>query len=171
MNQFVTIFVSAGAGLISGVILHWLRIRLDPSARLVWAVTHQAAFPIESPNRIAVTRTVLIANGGRAAAEDVEIVYAFRPQLFIVQPPRQFTDVPLANSHTVRFAHLGPRQQLAIAELAVVDMKGELPLIVDVRCRGFPARQVPALPQRVFPLWIRVIFAGRRQSVPRRSSV
>ena len=39
-------------------------------------------------------------------------------------------------------------------------MKGELPLIVDVRCRGFPARQVPALPQRVFPLWIRVIFAG-----------
>ena len=72
MNQFVTIFVSAGAGLISGVILHWLRIRLDPSARLVWAVTHQAAFPIESPNRIAVTRTVLIANGGRAAAEDVE---------------------------------------------------------------------------------------------------
>jgi hypothetical protein len=157
MQTLDSYFVVAGLGLISGVALHWIKLRLDPTARVMWGSVHGFAFAINPKEQTAaITRTLVVSNNGRATAEEVEIVFAFKPALYQIYPLRQIVESTLQNgAFSIRTPHLGPKERFYLEMLTVGRVPGtELPNVIGVRSKAGDAREVPIMPLRVFPNWI-----------------
>jgi hypothetical protein len=155
-GYIATIVVSV----IAGAILYRLKQRLDPTAKLYWAHTHAFAFG-PSPQILITTRSVLIENNGRAAAEGVEVIHTGRPQHFQIYPPRQHTETTLPDGHhVIVLGKLAPKERVTL-ELLAVAPPGQavgLPVTVMVRGDGILSMHVPVGPQRVFPRWLQRIL-------------
>ena len=159
MDEITSYLVTAGLGIAAGAVLYRLQQTLDPTARLYWAETHGFAF---SAGAVAVTtRTILIENGGRAPAKDVEITHVGKPQHFQLYPPRPHTDSMLADGHhVISIGTLAPKEAVAVELLAVAQGQGAmLAHTLQVRGNGIAALKVPAAPQRVWPRWMKKVAA------------
>ncbi|WP_455176908.1 hypothetical protein [Azospirillum melinis] len=86
-KELIVAMLSFASSIIVGLIVP----RLQPKASIRYSVKHAFNFFVEAANNnqsfIVQTRSVLITNNGRGTAKDVEIVLAFRPDMFKVWPP------------------------------------------------------------------------------------
>jgi hypothetical protein len=160
---------------------------VTPRGRVKWAVTHQYTFltranppqppPTQQPAPPATgtqvvpaataqlaqpllvfTRTIWVQNVGRAAVDDVEIIFSNRPHHFEVWPQRLYReDNNPAGNLAIRLNGLNPREWVTITMLNVAV---QLPLVTNVRWKGGVATEAPMAPQQVFPRLVRLLVAG-----------
>lgn len=155
--EIVAVFLTAVVGLIARIV--------QPSARVVWGTSHGFTFslPIQdavtstTTTTLVHTGTVFVQNTGRKTAEDIEVVFNYRPQHFQVWPSLNYNTAENPEHHfTIKITTLGPRESTTIELLSV---SINLPDPLRVRSPLGEAKRVPIAPMRVWPGWFnRTIF-------------
>ncbi|MDR9777379.1 hypothetical protein RJJ65_33030 [Rhizobium hidalgonense] len=127
--------------------------------RLRWANRHQHSFllPNAGPNGTQLlinTREIWVTNTGRAAVEDIEIVFNWEPQHFEIWNPREYSQAHLLNGRfSLKVPTLAGKEFFSVALLSTAP----LPEIVNVRSKNSIAKPFMLLPTRQFPTWFNVI--------------
>jgi hypothetical protein len=148
--------------------LAWLQRLLQAKVKLRWSIPHQwyfaiptgtappvASAPGSAPSNLVKTQTLLIGNFGRAAATNVEVFLAFRPQHFDVWPLRSFEEVARPNlQFALRFGTLAPKEVFQIEMITA----GELPVLGGVRSDAGEGKSANFRIQPVAPRWITVLL-------------
>ena len=110
---------------------------------LVWASPEMHEFVVrpnrkanEDPNGKALnvtTASLYVQNTGKETANNIELVFANRPQYFNIRPLRHYKEVnvPESPSYAMHFATLSPNESIHI-ELLGVDSR--LPMVQTLRC-------------------------------------
>lgn len=127
--------------------------------RLRWANRHNHSFllPNAGPNGTQLlvnTQEIWVTNSGRAAVEDIEIVFNWEPQHFEIWNPREFTQAHLPNGRfSLKIPTLAGKEFFSVALLSTMP----LPEIINVRSKTSTAKPFTLLPTRQFPTWFNVI--------------
>lgn len=119
--------------------------------KVVWSTTANTSNLVpqqEGPALHIQTRTLFFQNLGRAMAEELEIVFNFKPAHLERWPHLPIsTQMQEDQRFVVTVARLNPRETMTLSLMAV---NGDFPSISVVRCKGFPARAIAMAPMRVF---------------------
>lgn len=125
-------------------------------SKLLWAVSHQhfyrmprlddgGSFPV-------ITQQIWFQNAGRLPAEDIEIVFNWKPQHLEIWPPRSYQSGALPDG---RFGITVPYLTGAeVMTVSMIDTIREMPVIVSVRSKSGLGNMVAMAPQRVWPGWM-----------------
>jgi hypothetical protein len=107
--------------------------------------------------------SVFVHNGGREVADEIEIVFNWKPQHLNVWPQRQYSQTTNPESRFImKLESLGPKEFLGIDLLSV---DAELPELIQVRSRYGVGRRINMVPQELQPKWkiitaLFLFFAG-----------
>jgi hypothetical protein len=133
-------------------------IWLSPKAKLVWWSPHLFRFDLVLPqgegnptvNASLYTHAITIQNIGRRAAEGIEIIHSRKPDLFRLQPARDFTEsTNPQGSHVLHLNTLGPKEWFTIEFLSYT-LQPETP---GIRSNAGMAQLIPIGFNRVLPRW------------------
>jgi hypothetical protein len=155
--------IAAVVAVFFGFLLNrYLRTR----ARLVHSVRHAFTFLLDEvpvadgaggpPHRPVVhTASISVTNLGREVAEDVEIVFNWRPQFINVWPSRYYGErIAPDKRYSITLEGLAPGEVFGVEILSI---NGPLPAVNTVRSQNSTSSQVPMMPQQVFPRWINLL--------------
>lgn len=136
--------------------------------KLVRGVRHSFVFLIPNPlldaNGVQIapkqtikTASIVVTNLGKKTANNVEVVFNWKPPFINIWPNRDFGEKELADHrYIVTFQSLSPGESVGFEILSINE---ELPQIVNTRCDEGVAKEVPLQSQRVFKKWQQQIFA------------
>lgn len=102
------------------------------------------------------TLNTWFVNGGNAVAEDVEIVFNWKPahmERFPHLPIKEETTFD--NRYVVTIPRLNPKEGVSFSLLS---LNQELPAITTVRCKGHAARRIQFVPQQQLPRWAQALI-------------
>lgn len=103
-------------------------------------------------------RTIWLWNGGRAMAEEVELLFNWKPQHMERFPQLKADESVFEdNRYLLTLERVNPREGVNFNFLS---FNAELPDLVHVRCKGFSAKAVPFINQRRFPAWVNFLVAA-----------
>jgi hypothetical protein len=150
--QIIAVILTA----LMAVIRHWLK----PKALVIWGTSHGFTFiipkeasPASGPFPVH-TGTVFVQNVGKGVAEDIEVVFNYRPQHFQLWPSLNY-DVAENPEHrfTIRIKNLGPREYTTVEMLSA---NVELPTTLRVRTPCGEAKSVMYAPMRLYSRWFNI---------------
>lgn len=142
-----------------------------PQPKLIWGVTRDSTLlvpwtpppsehdPVPAPRTLAHhVRSIWLWNGGRGMAEDVELLFNWRPPHMERFPQLKAEETTFPdNRFLLTLERVNPREGI---NFNLLSAGPELPLLIHVRCKGFPATEVTFINQRRFPNWINAIVAA-----------
>ena len=148
-------------------------------AKLHWATPHAFAFHVQeplldadgkviSPAQIAYTKSLTIANDGRATATKVELVFNWKPTCLNIWPPRHYEEFEEPdNRYTLIFDSLAPKEYIGCYLLSV---NTNLPDLVTARSDQCAGKEIFMYPQPIVANWKRrlavfLLFVGIAASV------
>jgi hypothetical protein len=155
--------VAFGLALLASLIQWSLRAK----PRLWWSVHSPRAFlhsykiprenqPPLDKNDIYNSSSFSLNNSGRATAQDVEIVFNWRPQLLNLWPQRLYTEHENPEGRfIIKIGTLGPKEFIGIDMLSC---NRDLPAIVQVRAAVGSTKNIAMYPQRIFPKWMNMLL-------------
>jgi hypothetical protein len=104
-----------------------------------------------------VTQDLWFHNIGRAAVEDIEIVFNWKPEHYEIWNPREHNNLTLPDGRfIVKIPTLTAKEFFSIS---LLDTK-ELPRVVNVRSKNSGAKEIPMIPMRLFPMWFNLGAMG-----------
>ena len=140
---------------------------LKPRAKLVWSITNSRAMSVQEQQvtadgsiqtvpGIVRTASIFLRNAGREAAENVEVVFNWRPPHINVWPQRDYsTNTNPDGRYILKFPDLASKEPIGLELLAV---NSALPDIIQIRStQQGSAKQIETSPQEIhskFVLWI-----------------
>lgn len=146
------------APLVLAILIAIIQRRLHPKAKVIWSDLHQFAFLVprtpapQDPNQatdfLVYTKTVLIQNLGKAAAEKVEIYLPFRPDNFQIFPTVIYSEHRNADRFFVITIDRLVKGELVMLEMLQVG--NELPDVARVRTGDHVGLEREMQWQRVF---------------------
>jgi hypothetical protein len=131
-------------------------------AKLIRGVRHSFTFLVDqplvdgngqqvSPTQTARTASVVIQNIGKKTANNVQIVFNWKPMCINTWPNRVYEEETLPDGRYARsYDTLSPQEFIGIEILSV---NAELPEMVNVRCDECVAIDVRMAPQQVAKPW------------------
>jgi len=129
----------------------WL---LRPNAKVVWGASHQFAFNVPQASggtMLIYTKTIFVRNLGRAAARDIEIHFAHKPEHLQIWPTFQYTVASNPEHYfMVVVSTLGPREYFSIE---VIQSVRDIPLVTRLRTVDGECKQIAMAPQQIFGRW------------------
>jgi hypothetical protein len=135
---------------------------LTAPGRVVWAVSHQHYYRVpmvaEDGTFPIVTQQVWFQNVGRAPVHGVEIVLNWNPQHFEIWSPRKFSQSVLPDGRLV--VSIPSLAGYEIFTLSMIDTFRDLPIVLNVRSEQGLGKQVPMMPQRIWPTWFLAILGA-----------
>lgn len=159
-------FVQTYAKEIFALLVPFIQWALNSSqrskAKLIMGIRHSHTFLVDQPRRdvdgtlLSPTQTVntasvMIHNGGKKTANNVQIVFNWEPMCINNWPNRDYEEKTLPDGRYVRtFNTLSPKEFVGFEILAV---NAQLPELVNVRCDECVAVKVPMAPQQLLPPW------------------
>lgn len=128
-----------------------LRVPFTPPA------TEEEPEPAQRTNAFYV-RNLWLWNGGRALAEDVELLFNWKPQHVERYPQLKAGETFFEDGrYLLTLERVNPREGV---NFSMLSLNVELPEAIHVRAKGFPARQVTFMNQRRFPAWLNFFIAA-----------
>lgn len=123
--------------------------------KLLWSVSHQHIYSmprLDDEGRFPVrTQQIWFRNAGRASIEAIEIILNWQPQHFEIWNPRQFSTTTLPDGRLViSLPNLSGQEGFT---LSLIDTFNDLPMVLNVRWKGGMGKNIPMMPQRVWPSW------------------
>jgi hypothetical protein len=104
-----------------------------------------------SPTQSVYTTSFVIRNSGRETAENVELVFNWKPQCINVWPSRHFDErVEHDNRYTMSFRSLAPKEDLGFELMSI---NHPLPILIVVRCDQCVAENIDMFPQPMAKPW------------------
>ncbi|MBN9437043.1 hypothetical protein [Bosea sp. (in: a-proteobacteria)] len=133
--------------------------------RIRWGVVHDLNYYItEEEKKVMVwTCQIVFINPSKSIAEDIEIVFNYRPLHLSVFPHLKYEISENPDRRiVVKIDKLNPKE---IVNIAMLNTHTELPHMTSVRFKGGIGKRIDLEPSRVFPVWIRgligfVMLAG-----------
>lgn len=173
-GTFLTTYPAVLAALITFVLtvsVQLVRGVFAPRPRLIWGVTNNNLFVVpfvplateevpNPPQQISsyYARNIWLQNVGSAVAEDVEVVWNWKPQHLERYPHFPATEHTQGdNRYVMTFARLNPREGV---NFGMLSLNAQHPDVTLLRCKGFSARQVPFSNQRRYANWVLLLVAG-----------
>ncbi|MDB5734393.1 MAG: hypothetical protein JWN16_1030 [Alphaproteobacteria bacterium] len=155
-NEIVAVIVAA---ILSGAGTMLMRLFVG-RGKIGWGISHQYVFTLQntppSPSLLVYTRQIWVQNIGRSVAEEIEIVFGFKPGHFEIWPQRQFNEIVTpSNSFILKFDNLNPREHFTIM---IMQTASDPPMVTNVRWKGGVGRQVVMGPQQLFPRWFTTVL-------------
>ncbi|HVY07587.1 MAG TPA: hypothetical protein VHB46_16550 [Burkholderiales bacterium] len=144
------------------VITAIIRVAFRPAVKLNSSVAHKFTFLIQEPRfdqagvKLAETQSMVVQstftrNTGKAVAEDLEIVFNWKPFAVNVWPVRQFTETTLEDRrYILTFPTLAPRETVGVEALVI---NSEMPQVTLIRCRQGETNWIRTQPWPIVPLW------------------
>jgi hypothetical protein len=165
--------------LVSTALLFFFRAR----AKLVWSIPHGFTFLLQSASVAAAqsnqgqasqaqasalpatvpqsfniyTGSIVVFNAGRVPATEVEVTFNWRPDNYNIWPVRPHeTQLSPDSRFTLKFANIAPKEQFMVELIS----PGQLPMVMNVRCKECVGKQIAMRPMVVWPNWVLGILWG-----------
>lgn len=155
-NEIIAVVIAAILSMVGWIII---RVYIG-QGKIAWAFSHQHAFYLShlNPPVLAYTKEIWIQNIGRSIAEDVEIVFVFRPEHFEVWPQRHYEVLTNPeNNLTIKMDTLNSREFVTIS---LFQTAMEPPVVTSVRWCGGQGKLVQMGPQQIRPRWFIMLLTA-----------
>ena len=141
---------------------------LQPSSKVVWSTTHGFNFHVPVldpdnpekylPNKASYfTQTIFVQNTGKGTAEDVELIFNYKPEHFQIWPITPYKEeIHKDNRFSLRVEHLSPRENFSVELLGT----HELPRLLRIRTQSKEGMEILMSPSQVYSRWIHILVAA-----------
>lgn len=166
MLKFAQSYAKELSGLAFVIIAWSLNRYARARAKLVYSIQHAATTLVEEPLKDADgkqlaprqhihTASVAITNVGLETANNIEVVFNWKPMFFNIWPVRHYEERQAAHdSYSLLFASLAPNEAVNINLVAI---NVGLPGLATVRSDEVMGIQKHMMPQLVWPKWAQMM--------------
>jgi hypothetical protein len=131
-----------------------LNVGLKAKVKLIWASPHAFTFLVQEPlhgsdgkvvtqTQKVCTASIKVMNTGRETANNVELVFNWRPHYLNLWPVRHYeVKTDQDNRHILIFTNLSPKEEIGIE---IMSINADLPALLQVRSAECQALNVPLM--------------------------
>jgi hypothetical protein len=156
-KEIVAVLITAALSVIGYIVL--LLIAAKPKIKYgIFSNDHLIPRDNEGKMFSVFTQNIFFTNTGRATADELEVIFNFRPFHLEIYPtiPYELKDNPDGRL-VFSVSKLNPKERLNIR---LLNSHNPLPEVINVRWRGGQGKLINIGPQQLFPKWFNLTIFG-----------
>jgi hypothetical protein len=162
MLELISSYSAEFATIVAVVVAFVLERLARPKAKLIYSVRHAFTFIVDQPlvdsngnelesKQFVNTASISVSNLGVEKADNIELVFNWRPQFINVWPSRYYEQKDCSDGrHSLILSTLAPGE---VFGAEIMSINAALPGINNVRSDQCEATSVPMIPQVLQPRW------------------